>query len=119
MRIQQILLNLINNAIKFSYEGDTIKVVLETKPIDSEFVNVTIAVIDYGIGITEDDMKKLFKPYFISTDERSKALNASSHGIGLSFCQQIAIGLKGSLTVKSSAGCGAEFVFSFPAKILP
>jgi two-component system sensor histidine kinase/response regulator len=78
---------------------------------------VTISVIDYGIGISEEDKHNIFKPFFTTTDEKSKALNSTSHGIGLNFCHRICAGLKGDLSVTSQAGFGAEFVFCFPATI--
>ena len=45
---------------------------------------------DYGIGMNEEDMKNLFKPYFKTTDETSKKVNSKSHGLGLSICHEIA-----------------------------
>jgi len=62
------LLNLIGNAIKFSPEHDSIKVYLMTKPQADDTVVVTIKVIDFGIGISKDDQKRLFSAYFRTTD---------------------------------------------------
>lgn len=96
-----------------------IKVVVSTTTIDDETFSVSISVIDQGIGINEADLPNIFKPHFKTTDEESRALNPSSHSIGLSFGSRISEGLGGSLKVVSELGDGAEFTFTFPAKIVP
>jgi len=92
---------------------------VSTTAIDDETLSVSISVVDEGIGINEVDLQNLFKPHFKSTDEESRALNPSSHSIGLNFCSRISVGLGGSLSVQSVEGEGAEFIFTFPAKIVP
>jgi signal transduction histidine kinase len=60
MRIRQILLNLISNAIKFSSMYDRVDVFVNCKVENFETVNVQIKVVDYGIGISPKDMQNLF-----------------------------------------------------------
>jgi two-component system phosphate regulon sensor histidine kinase PhoR len=56
MRVQQVLLNLLTNAVKFSPKDDTVKVFVKThEDIDMESYNVEIRVVDFGIGINEED----------------------------------------------------------------
>ena len=79
-------------------------------------VGVRISVADNGIGINEQDQKNLFKPYFRTTDSKSKKMNANSHGLGLSICHDIVGGLGGKLWCESALGNGSTFTFTFNAK---
>jgi signal transduction histidine kinase len=83
------LLNLLSNAIKFSPTHDVVKVIVKAEKFDPTSVNVSITVVDFGIGINEKDQKNLFKPYFKTSDPKSQELNASSHGLGLNICYKI------------------------------
>ncbi len=76
---------------------------------------MSIEVTDYGIGITKEDQKHIFKPFFKTSDSESRTLNASSHGLGLSICQQIAQGLGGEIKFVSKRGNGSAFTFTFSA----
>jgi len=68
MRIQQILINLLQNAIKFSKDGD--KIIINVNYITSlSAATVRICVDDQGIGISAEDQKQLFQPYFKTKDE--------------------------------------------------
>ncbi len=84
------MLNLISNAIKFSLENDVVSTTVCVKEISENQVQVEIKVRDYGIGMNEEDIKNLFRPYFKTTDEKSKKVNSKSHGLGLSICHKIA-----------------------------
>ena len=66
------MINLLSNAIKFSYPNDDVKVIVESKIVDNENLEVMITVVDFGIGITPEDQKNLFKPYFKTSDTKSK-----------------------------------------------
>lgn len=86
-----------------------VKVIVKAEKFDTTSVNVSVSVVDFGIGINEKDQKNLFKPYFKTTDPKSQELNASSHGLGLNICYKITQALKGSLKVNSILGQGTEF----------
>ena len=92
MRIQQIIFNLLQNAIKFSTEGQTIQVSCEQFQISGSpsEIGVKIRVSDDGIGISEKDRKNLFSLYFKTQDEASRIMNPGSHGIGLNVCKRFA-----------------------------
>ena len=62
---------------------------------DEETVVIAVTVKDRGIGMSESDVKNLFKPYFRTSDTKSKGMNASSHGLGLSICHKICVALGG------------------------
>ena len=108
-KIEQVLNNLISNAIKFSMPGTTIRV--------SSFLsgsNVTIAVADQGQGIPSGELDRLFNP-FQRTSVRTTA-GEKSTGLGLSIVRNIIMGHRGKIWVESTVGAGSTFYFSLPIK---
>ena len=106
MRISQILLNLISNAIKFTESG---KVTLKVKTVKSFKTKSTIQfeVIDTGIGIKEEELNKLFVSYTQVSDETS--LKYDGTGLGLSICKQLVDIMDGKIWVESIYGKGTTF----------
>jgi signal transduction histidine kinase len=103
-RISQVVINLLNNAIKYSDGKDKIEVAAMNKR-----GVVVIAVKDWGVGIDKKYQKKIFERYF--------SLNGSTGlGIGLYICSQIIKKHRGKIWVKSSPGKGTCFYFSLPLK---
>ncbi|MCX7918708.1 MAG: PAS domain S-box protein [bacterium] len=105
-RIEQILLNLLSNAIKFTETG--------TVTVESEIVNnqVVTRVIDTGIGIAEEDLEKLFKPFSQIDTGTSRAHEGT--GLGLAICKRLIEKLNGTITVQSKFGIGSTFTVTFP-----
>jgi signal transduction histidine kinase len=103
-QIEQVLNNLITNAIKFSNANTAIDI--EAKRTDGY---ISIAVKDHGQGIPEKDMDKLFK-FFSRTSVQSTA-GESSHGLGLAISKKIVDAHGGSITVESKEGVGSTFSF--------
>jgi signal transduction histidine kinase len=115
-----VIINLLSNAIKFSNSNDTIKVEVTadlTTSTAGRFVAVCIKVIDKGIGITPQDLKNLFKPYFKTTDDLNKMKNKDSHGLGLSICQTIVKSMNGQLEVESELGIGSTFSITLQTSV--
>ena len=86
LRIQQILINLIQNAIKFSKEDDTILIEIVRLKFDLEASTqptYKIMVTDQGPGISEEDQVNLFSKYFKS----NKQMGKETHGLGLNICK--------------------------------
>jgi len=108
-RINQVLTNLITNAIKFSYPG-TVILVKARREDDS----VHISVQDQGQGIPEDEISKIFQD-FGRTSVRPTA-GEKSTGLGLAICKRMVEAHGGSIWVKSKAGEGSMFTFSLPVK---
>lgn len=79
---------------------------------------MVISVKDHGIGISEEDRKHLFKPYFKTKDEKSKQMNKSSHGLGLNICKKIALSLGGDLELNESVRNGCLFTLSLTLNTL-
>jgi len=105
-RIRQVLINLANNAIKFTEKGG-VTIVCRTRNSLIE-----VEVTDTGIGIREEDMDNLFKPFQqldIGTSRRYEGT-----GLGLSVCKRILVVLGGTIQVKSQLGKGTTFAFTLP-----
>ena len=105
-RVEQILINLVNNAIKFTEQGEI--------HLESEIMNnwLETRVIDDGIGIGEEDMKKLFKPF--QQVDTGLTRKYEGTGLGLSICKRLVEKLGGEILVKSERGVGSTFTFTLP-----
>jgi two-component system OmpR family sensor kinase len=108
-KIEQVLNNLIGNAVKFSPPGSTVEVRL-----DRDAQRVRLAVADQGPGVPADEMDKLFRPF-----ERTRVRSAGgekSTGLGLALVKRIVEGHQGEIGVESEPGRGATFRVSLPAR---
>ncbi len=106
VRLKQILLNLCNNAIKFTREGGvTVKISCDQA---KEMLNVK--VLDTGIGLSQEQLSKLFKPF--SQADASTTRNYGGTGLGLHLSKQLAEMLGGTLTVESVKDVGSCFTLS-------
>jgi signal transduction histidine kinase len=109
LRLNQILLNLVSNAAKFTHQGTiTIKATLDKQKPDT----MTLSVVDTGIGIPANKLNTIF--------ERFRQVDASTTrkyggtGLGLAICKQLVEMHGGTLNVKSKEGIGSEFYFTVP-----
>ena len=100
-KVQQILLNLLANAIKFTPRGGAIRL-----ECDSNSSQVSIRVVDSGIGIPSDKLEAVFEP-FVQIRERNALSNGT--GLGLAISRKLAIAMGGSLTAASTFGKGSTF----------
>jgi signal transduction histidine kinase len=103
-RVKQILLNLLNNAFKYARDDSMVSVIAR-----SNSNNVTIEVKDRGPGITDDDKKRIFDPYYSSPHkvQRSQGL-----GIGLALCKVLVEAQNGKIWVQSQYGKNTSFFFT-------
>lgn len=111
LRVKQILLNLVSNAIKFTSSGKvTVRVRCDTRGPECE---LALAVEDTGIGIDETQLPRIFTPFHQagSSGERS---GPAGTGLGLAICRKLAELLGGTIEVKSSKGHGSTFTFRLP-----
>lgn len=104
-KLQQVLYNLIDNAIKFSHNGSSIKIETSVKK-DKLFVSVK----DHGIGIPADSLKKIWERFY-KTDA-SRGRDKRGVGLGLSIVKEILSVHKQNIDVISTEGVGTEFIFS-------
>lgn len=106
-KIQQVLYNLIDNAIKFSHDNSVIKV--ETSQKKNKLF---ISVKDTGIGIPKEDLKQIWDRFYKSDLSRGK--DKKGTGLGLSIVKEIINAHNENINVISTPGVGSEFIFSLP-----
>ncbi|MFD1888495.1 ATP-binding protein [Paenibacillus wenxiniae] len=112
-RIRQILLNLINNANKFTKNGK-IEISVQLKENRANLQILHIEVSDTGIGIAPDQQQRLFQPY--AQAERPEQHVVEGTGLGLSICKSLVELMEGTIDLKSDEGKGSIFWFDIPLK---
>tara|TARA_B110000305_G_C19448649_1_gene646404 strand:- start:331 stop:3069 length:2739 start_codon:yes stop_codon:yes gene_type:complete len=112
VRINQILLNLIGNAIKFTPIGGSISIHTKLFQQDEEKVILKINISDTGIGIPPDKIKNIFDPFTQSSNNTARIYGGS--GLGLNIVKQLIDLMHGSIAVKSQMSIGSEFTLTLP-----
>lgn len=111
LKVTQILLNLLNNAIKFTPEkGTVIFSVKEIRSLKSEFGVFSFTIKDNGIGINKEKMEKIFEPFVRSADSKVEKIEGT--GLGLSICKNYVEAMGGFLSVNSREDYGSTFIKS-------
>jgi len=114
VKLRQIFTNLLNNAVKFTTDGE-IRISIRThKKLDSE-VELNASIIDTGIGIPESKLKDLFKPYSQVGDFYEGLTNGT--GLGLVICKEYVELLGGKINVSSIEGEGSSFSFRIKCRV--
>ena len=114
VHLQQILLNMTNNAVKYNRENGSITVYTTEEPIDSDTSMYTFVCSDTGIGMNEDFIKHAFEPF--SQEERSENSSFGS-GLGLSIVKELVERMGGKIDLQSKVNEGTYFSVSVPLKI--
>ena len=109
LRLGQILLNLVTNAVKFTESG---KIVLSMRQLrrDDNRVTIRFSVRDSGIGMTKEDQSRLFEPF--TQADVSTTRKYGGTGLGLAICRQLVWMMGGEIDVSSAPGKGSEFSFT-------
>ena len=107
LRIRQILLNLIGNAVKFTHEG-SVAVTVEYHVSGSDTGELNIQVADTGIGISEEQLKKIFDPFFQAENTRGNRVYEGS-GLGLAISMRLVQRMGGTIDAASKPGGGSTF----------
>jgi signal transduction histidine kinase len=107
-RFQQILLNLITNAVKFTPKGGNI-----TVTCDDDTDAVRVRVSDSGVGIRSLDIDRVFEP-FVQIDRHLTTATQQGAGLGLSISRELARAMSGDLIVESTEGVGSTFTLTLP-----
>jgi len=112
-RLRQILINLTNNAIKYTKEG-SVTIKIETDKIESDYCSMKFSVIDTGIGISKDGQEKLFKAF--SQIDSTTTRKYGGTGLGLAIAKNLSSLMGGEIGVESEEGKGSKFWFTAKIK---
>jgi signal transduction histidine kinase/DNA-binding response OmpR family regulator len=107
-RFQQILLNLIINAVKFTPVGGAVSV-----SCDGDINMLRIRVTDTGIGVPATEIDRVFEP-FVQIDRHLTTATQQGVGLGLSISRELARAMHGDLTLESTEGAGSTFTLTLP-----
>lgn len=108
-RIKQILMNLVNNAIKFTKKGSVLISVELINKIESKF-NLQFKIRDTGIGIPSDKLNLLFQPFTQANISTTRKYGGT--GLGLAICSKLIKLMGGNIKIESEEGVGSEFIFN-------
>lgn len=114
VKLRQIFINLLNNAVKFTADGE-INIAVKSKMIMNGDIELDISITDTGIGIPESKINDLFKPYTQLGDFYDTF--AQGTGLGLVICKEYVELLGGKIRVSSREGEGSSFSFTINCKV--
>ncbi len=115
IRLRQILVNLLNNAVKYTHKGSVTLKVTRLDSDEEKEARIRFSVKDTGIGIKEEDLQKLCTPFERIEEKRNR--NIEGTGLGMSITKQLLGLLHSQLEVKSVYGEGSEFAFELCQEI--
>ena len=115
LRLKQILLNLISNAVKYSYEGGRIQIsVIQLSTEDESIIVNEFHIRDEGCGMTPEFMEHVFEPF---ARDKSSPVSAEGTGLGLTIAKSLVEIMGGTIEVVSELGKGSEFTAIIPLSI--
>jgi PAS domain S-box-containing protein len=108
-KLRQVLVNLLDNAIKYSPDGGKVEIRIEQDDASCEIV-----VSDEGLGIPISEREKIFEKFYRLDPQQTKGVGGS--GLGLYICRELVERMDGQLSVESEPGVGSRFTVSLPAR---
>ncbi len=114
VRIRQIMLNLLTNAIKYTHSG-SVNLYVGSSEVDDKNIIMEIRVSDTGIGIDEEDLEKIFGTFDRAGDIHSRS--GEGVGLGLSIVAKLTDMMDGEIAAESTPGKGSVFIVKIPQKI--
>lgn len=114
-RLEQAVLNVISNAVKFSYKNSTVEIDLTSRMVSDNRVEYTLSVQDHGIGMSKEFQNTMFDAY--TQEDRGELTDHAGIGIGLSVVKAIVEKMDGSISVKSQENIGTIVTLTFVFEI--
>lgn len=115
VRIEQILMNLIGNAIKYTSEG-SVKLTVKWKPLSNSQISLSFSIEDTGMGIKRDSMPYLFDEFKRVNVEETKGISGT--GLGLAIVKQLTDAMNGEIQVNSIYTKGSTFTVTIPQEVV-
>lgn len=106
-RFKQMIINLVDNAIKYSEKGDSVYIITE----ECKY-NIKICIKDTGVGISQEHIPRLFERFYRVDKARSRS--AGGTGLGLAIVKHIVLSMNGNIEVESVVGKGSKFTVTLP-----
>ena len=117
VRIREVLVNLLGNAVKFTKDGGAITLDISSYPgADEKHIIIRYVVRDNGIGMSEEFQKKLFDP-FSQEDDANARTQYKGTGLGMAITKKYVDMMGGSIAVESKKGVGATFTVEIPLEL--
>ncbi len=118
LRLNQVLLNLAGNAVKYTAEGGSISIrVVQKKGAPTGYANYEFRIRDTGIGMSEEFVAHVFDPF--EREENSTLSGIQGTGLGMAITKNIVDMMNGTISVRSKQGVGTEFTVSFTFRLQP
>jgi len=114
LRVRQILMNLVGNAVKFTSVGE-VTVRADFEPVDARHVTVKIRVTDTGIGMDATAIGKIFEPFSQADETTTRKFGGT--GLGLAICRELADLMEARITVTSQPQVGSTFCLALPLQL--
>ena len=116
LRLNQVLLNLFSNSVKYTNDGGSITLrVVEKGKASGGYANYEFSIRDTGIGMSEEFVAHIFEPF--ERESNSTISGIQGIGLGMSITKSIVDAMKGTIKVKSKQGEGTEFIVSFTFRV--
>ncbi len=115
-RLKQIITNLVNNAIKFTENGE-VYLSVSAKQLENDFYELEFSIKDTGIGISKEEINRLFQP-FTQLDSSTSRLYGGT-GLGLAISKKLTTLMDGTMWVESEVGKGSTFFFTVKTQSIP
>jgi signal transduction histidine kinase len=112
LRLRELFLNLVDNAVKYSRPGGTVEISLTT-----HLNQVKLVITDQGIGISPEDQKRIFDRFYRTDDARAHTKKGT--GLGLAICAWIVESHHGRIEVQSGPNKGSTFTVTLPLATSP